>query len=118
MLGKTPDDINRGIANFIKTQQQLGISSAQIQRDLAQQSNEFIKNLDIASKLTGENNAQLQAKLDQALAEDAFAAAQFELKKKADAGDIKKMTRKINGGYIGLEDRIRHYEHALHVMGA
>ena len=36
----------------------------------------------------------------------------------ADAGDIKKMTKKINGGYIGLEDRIRHYEHALHVMGA
>lgn len=88
MLGKTPDDINRGMANFIKTQQQLGISSAQIQRDLAQQSNEFIKNLDIAAKLTGESNAQLQAKLDQALAEDAFAAAQFELKKKADAGDI------------------------------
>jgi predicted chitinase len=28
------------------------------------------------------------------------------------------MTRKINGGYIGLEDRIRHYEHALHIMGA
>ena len=36
----------------------------------------------------------------------------------ADAGDIKKMTRKINGGYIGLEDRIHHYEHALHVLGA
>ena len=36
----------------------------------------------------------------------------------ADAGDIKKMTKKINGGYIGLEDRIKHYEHALHVMGA
>ena len=35
----------------------------------------------------------------------------------ADAGDIKKMTKKINGGYIGLEDRIKHYEHALHVMG-
>ena len=36
----------------------------------------------------------------------------------ADAGDIKKMTKIINGGYLGLEDRIRHYEHALHVMGA
>jgi putative chitinase len=35
----------------------------------------------------------------------------------ADAGDIKKMTKKINGGYIGLDDRIKHYEHALHVLG-
>ena len=35
----------------------------------------------------------------------------------ADAGDIKGLTRAINGGYIGLEDRIHHYEHALHVMG-
>jgi putative chitinase len=36
----------------------------------------------------------------------------------ADAGDIKKMTKKINGGYIGLDDRIKHYEHALHILGA
>ena len=36
----------------------------------------------------------------------------------ADAGDIKEMTRRINGGYIGLEDRVKHYEHALHVLGA
>jgi len=40
------------------------------------------------------------------------------LNNEADAGDIKTMTRKINGGYIGLEDRIKHYQHALHVMGA
>lgn len=36
----------------------------------------------------------------------------------ADVGDIKTMTKKINGGYIGLEDRIKHYDHALHVLGA
>ena len=35
----------------------------------------------------------------------------------ADVGDIKGLTKAINGGYIGLEDRIAHYEHALHVMG-
>lgn len=35
----------------------------------------------------------------------------------ADAGDIKGLTKAINGGYIGLEDRIKHYEHALHVLG-
>lgn len=35
----------------------------------------------------------------------------------ADKGDIKGLTKAINGGYIGLEDRIKHYDHALHVMG-
>lgn len=36
----------------------------------------------------------------------------------ADRGDIKGLTKAINGGFIGLEDRIKHYEHALHIMGA
>jgi putative chitinase len=35
----------------------------------------------------------------------------------ADKGDILTMTKRINGGTIGLEDRKKHYEHALHVMG-
>jgi putative chitinase len=35
----------------------------------------------------------------------------------ADADDIKTMTKRINGGFIGLEDRIKHYEHAKHVFG-
>jgi len=35
----------------------------------------------------------------------------------ADRGDIKGMTKVINGGYIGLEDRISHFEHALHIFG-
>jgi putative chitinase len=34
----------------------------------------------------------------------------------ADTGDIKSMTKVINGGYIGLEDRIKHYDHALSVL--
>lgn len=36
----------------------------------------------------------------------------------ADVGDIKGLTKAINGGFIGLEDRVKHYQHALHVMGA
>jgi putative chitinase len=35
----------------------------------------------------------------------------------ADVGDIVTLTKRINGGTIGLEDRIKHYEHALHVLG-
>jgi len=38
------------------------------------------------------------------------------LNKYADAGDIKGMTKVINGGYIGLDDRIKHYNHAIDVL--
>jgi putative chitinase len=84
-------------------------------------------------QLTGKSNYEnFAASLEIAPEEAAEYLATFEgaaqsacwfwesnnLNVEADAGDIKKMTRKINGGYIGLEDRIRHYEHALHIMGA
>lgn len=36
----------------------------------------------------------------------------------ADTGDILTLTKRINGGTIGLEDRKKHYAHALHVLGA
>jgi putative chitinase len=39
-----------------------------------------------------------------------------KLNHEADIGDIKTMTRKINGGYIGLEDRIKHYNEAIHLL--
>jgi putative chitinase len=43
---------------------------------------------------------------------------QNNLNRFADANDTKGLTKAINGGYIGLEDRISHTEHALHVLGA
>ena len=36
----------------------------------------------------------------------------------ADAGDILTMTKRINGGTIGLEDRVKHYNHALEVFSS
>ena len=41
-----------------------------------------------------------------------------KLNRWADAGDILMLTKRINGGTIGLDDRIKHYKHALHVLGA
>jgi putative chitinase len=35
----------------------------------------------------------------------------------ADNNDMVTLTRRINGGDNGLEDRIKHYEHALKVLG-
>jgi putative chitinase len=35
----------------------------------------------------------------------------------ADSGDILTLTKRINGGTLGLEDRQKHYTHAIHVLG-
>ncbi len=43
---------------------------------------------------------------------------QNNLNRFADANDVRGLTRAINGGYLGLEDRIKHTNHALHVLGA
>jgi len=39
-----------------------------------------------------------------------------KLNQYADSQDYKTMTKKINGGFIGLEDRIKHINHALSVL--
>jgi putative chitinase len=40
------------------------------------------------------------------------------LNKWADAGDIEKMTKIINGGTLGLDDRTARYHRALQILGA
>jgi Transglycosylase-like domain len=89
MMGKTPDEINRGIAMFIKSQQAIGIQNSEIQKNLASKSSDYIMKMDLLSKLTGMSAEKLQANLDEANAQDAFNQVQYELKKKADAGDKK-----------------------------
>jgi putative chitinase len=34
----------------------------------------------------------------------------------ADKGDMLTLTKRINGGTLGLDDRVKHYNHALHVL--
>jgi len=89
MMGKTPDEINRGITMFIKSQQSIGIQNSEIQRNLAGKSTEYIMKMDLLTKLTGLSAEKLQANLDEANSQDAFNQVQYELKRKADAGDQK-----------------------------
>lgn len=99
-LGKMPDDINRGMAMFIKQQQQSGMTNSQINQNLAQRSAEYIKNLDLLSKLTGDDAAKLQQKLDDAMAEDAFNQTIFELRKKGEnkrADELIKAAQMLQG---------------------
>jgi putative chitinase len=83
-------------------------------------------------QLTGKDNytffaASLDIPLDEASEyletfEGAVQSACFfwesnNLNQWADKGDILTLTKRINGGTIGLEDRIKHYNHALHIFG-
>lgn len=35
----------------------------------------------------------------------------------ADSGDMLTLTKRINGGTLGLDDRVAHYNHAMHILG-
>jgi putative chitinase len=41
-----------------------------------------------------------------------------QLNQWCDRGDMNTLTKKINGGFIGLEDRIHHWNIALDIMEA
>jgi putative chitinase len=74
----------------------------------------FAGSLDISV----EEAAEYLATFEGAAQSACFFWEQNNLNRFADANDVKGLTRAINGGYIGLEDRIRHTEHALHILGA
>ena len=65
-----------------------------------------------------EEAAEYLATFEGAAQSACFFWEQNNLNRFADANDVKGLTRAINGGYIGLSDREKHTEHALHILGA
>jgi putative chitinase len=63
-----------------------------------------------------EEAAEYLATFEGAAQSACFFWEQNNLNRFADANDIKGLTRAINGGHIGLADRIKHTNHALHVL--
>jgi putative chitinase len=74
----------------------------------------FAESLDIPVEETSEFLSTFEGAIQSA----AWFWESNNLNQYADSGDILTMTKRINGGTIGLEDRKKHYEHALHVFGA
>ena len=81
------DEINQNIAGFIKTQIAIGRGRASIEKDLATETGKYIEQIVAVQKLTGQTREQLEEKEQQALKEQAFAYTQYELQKRAAAGD-------------------------------
>ncbi len=67
--------------------------------------------------ITVEEAAEYMATFEGACQSACFFWEQNKLNQWADKNDIVTLTKRINGGTIGLDDRIKHYEHALHVLG-
>ena len=68
-------------------------------------------------QITVEDAAQYMATFEGAAQSACWFWETNNLNQWADKGDIVTLTKRINGGTIGLDDRIKHYEHALHVLG-
>jgi hypothetical protein len=86
-MGLGVDDINKNIAGYIKKEVMLGQSRAQMERNLASETGKYIEQIVAVQKLTGQTREQLEEKEQQAQREEAFAYQQYELKKRANAGD-------------------------------
>jgi len=85
-LGMTTDDINNGMAGYIKMQQLSGSSQRQDHELLAASATEYIKQQDLLAKLTGLNAEQQNKAYEAAMAHEEFAITQHELQKTAQAG--------------------------------
>jgi len=86
-MGLSVDDINKSAAGYIRSQVALGRNRADIERNLTAETSKYIEQIVAVQKLTGQSREQLEEKEKQAAQEQAFALTQYELKKRADAGD-------------------------------
>ena len=86
-MGMTVDDVNAGVATYIKMQQLSGSTQKQTHAELAASAAEFIEQQDKLAKITGLNAKQQNAAYEQQIAQQQFGIKQYELKKAAEAGD-------------------------------
>jgi hypothetical protein len=86
-MGMTVNDINSGIANYVKIQQLSGSTLQQNDKQIATSAAEFIIEQDKVTKITGLTADQQNKIYEGALAQEQFAAKTFQLQQRAAAGD-------------------------------
>ena len=94
-MGMSVESINTGMANYLKIQQQSGGAMQRAGEDqraytarLAAGAEDYIKQMDTLSKLTGKSADALVKEQEEALLNEQYSIHQRELQQKADAGDI------------------------------
>ena len=91
LMGLQIEDINQGIAGYQRIQVLSGSTQRKTTAELVQGSADYIKQLDIVTKLTGKSAETLQAEREARMNESAYLATRIEIQAKADqarlAGD-------------------------------
>ena len=87
-MGMTVDSINKGLAGYLKMQTLGAAGQMRTQQELNAGAGEYLRNLDMLSKLTGKNVEQLQKEQEDILLDEKYAIHQRQLQQKADAGDL------------------------------
>jgi len=86
-MGMTVDQINVGMAGYLKIQNQTGSAAKQTTQQQIQGAAAYIEQLDLLTKLTGKSAESLMKEQEANLADERYALHYRELKQKADAGD-------------------------------
>jgi len=82
-MGMTVNDINSGMGGYLRIQTLTGAAQRKTTGELTQGAAEYIKNLDLLSKLTGKNAETIQQEREARMMEQRFVAVQMELEDKA-----------------------------------
>jgi putative chitinase len=88
LMGMTVDDVNKGMAGYMKAQQTSGALGGKTAQEIAVGAQEYILRQDKLTKLTGLSADQQQSIVEQAQNEQRFAATRAELLRKGDAKSL------------------------------
>ena len=81
-MGMTIDDINRGGASYLKLQTAMGRNTKDVGDSLASSTTEYMTQLNLLSKITGDTREAQQAKIDAAMGDEAVNQVMYELQQR------------------------------------
>ncbi len=74
-LGMTTEQVNQGMASYLKTYGASGALQGKSTRELAQGAGQYLKELDALAKITGQNRAEIQKEQEARMKDSQFRAA-------------------------------------------
>jgi hypothetical protein len=82
LLGMTTEDINQGMAGYLRIQTLSGTAQRKTTAELAQGSADYLRQLDLVTKLTGKNAEAQQAETEARMANERYIGVRIALERK------------------------------------